>query len=219
MEGRSICLSPPGGGTFEYNSSVSQRPPPTLTSSLITDWISATGTIPTTNFTTSWYSSEFDSTATASITSTAIFNETLASELVQQTQYCWLSDEDFNYLNEEEYSQGCQNLMDQYCFPLPGAAVPPSPSRIPALCTPNRSTYITATPTSTTTTAPNATPTPHQPDMINNCKKFYKVLSGDTCQKVADAFFITLDLLHGWNPAVGDDCSSLLLGYYVCVDA
>ncbi|KAI1658124.1 hypothetical protein F4813DRAFT_388904 [Daldinia decipiens] len=217
MKGRSICLSPPGGGTFEYNSSVSHAPLPTLNSSFITNWVPATGMIPTTNFTTSWYSSVFNSTAKASITSTASNNETLASELAQQTKYCWLTDDDLESLDEEEYTEGCQSLMDEYCFPTPGAPVPPSPSRIPSQCTPNRSTYMTGTPTSSS--APSATPTPYQAGMIAGCKQFYKVLSGDTCQKIADTFSITLTQFRGWNPAVGDSCESLFLGYYVCVRA
>ncbi|ETS88167.1 hypothetical protein PFICI_01995 [Pestalotiopsis fici W106-1] len=189
MEGRSICLSPPGGGTLDFNSSTSITPTSTLNASIVTSWVSATGTIPTTNFTTSWYSSEFDSTATATITATMDFNETLASELAQQTQYCWLTDEDMDYLDEEDYAAGCQSLMDEYCFPTAGAPVPPSPTRIPAVCTPDRSTYI---PSTTTTTAAAATPTPYQPNMIANCQQFWKVISGDTCQGIADEFSITL---------------------------
>ncbi|KAI3339953.1 hypothetical protein F4824DRAFT_498074 [Ustulina deusta] len=208
MEGRSICLSPPGGGTFAYNSSVTQPTQPTLTSSLITQWVSAIGTIPTVNFTTSWYSSEFNSTGTASITSTASWNETLASELVQQTQYCWLTDDDVDNPDEEDYSEGCQNLMDEYCFPTPGAAVPPSPSRIPAICSPNTSTYITGTLPSTTN-PPGATPTPYQPNMIVGCQQFYQVVGGDTCQQVADKFSIDLSL-------VSDTTCFWFLPIYVC---
>ncbi|KAK8050310.1 hypothetical protein PG994_012040 [Apiospora phragmitis] len=214
MEGRSICVS----------------------------WLSATGTIPASNFSTSWYSTEFDSTATASITATAVYNSTLASDLVQQTQYCWLTDDDLDYLDEEDYSGGCQSLMDEYCFPTAGAPVPPSPSRIPAQCTPDRATYITGTPTSSGSGA-GATPSPVQPGIITGCQQFYKVVSGDTCQKVSDAFSISLSQVnkssisppvclsvmrilrdyltqfYGWNPGVGSNCQALFLGYYVCVSA
>ncbi|KAI1104573.1 hypothetical protein F4804DRAFT_332111 [Jackrogersella minutella] len=218
MKGRSICLSPPGGGTFAYNSSISHVSLPTLNSSRITAWVPATGTIPTSNFTTSWYSSIFDSTVAASVTSTASYNETLASELAQQTQHCWLDEDERDGLDEEEFPAGCQSLMDEYCFPTPGAPVPPSPSRVPAQCTPGRSTGVAETPTSSRSAA-GATPTPCQAGMVAGCRQFYSVVSGDYCQKIADAFSIALALFYGWNPAVGNDCKSLFVGYYVCVSA
>lgn len=156
----------------------------------------------------------WDSSATASITATAAYNTTLASELAQQTQYCWLTDQDFESgFDEDDYAAGCQALFTQYCFPTPGQPAPTSPSRIPAVCTPARTT-----PASTTASA-GPTPTPYQDGMVKGCRKFYKVISGDTCQKVADSFSIDVGLFEGWNPAVGAECTSLFLGYYVCVDA
>ncbi|ROW07592.1 hypothetical protein VPNG_06807 [Cytospora leucostoma] len=153
----------------------------------------------------------------ASITRTAVNNEILASELAQQTQYCRLTDDDFDYLDEEEYAEGCQSLMDEYCFATAGAPVSPSPSRIPAVCSPDRSTYITGTPT--IISAAGTTPAPYQPNIIAGCQHFYKVASGDTCQNVADAFSITLILSYGWDPDVGNSCQALFLGYNVCVSA
>jgi LysM repeat protein len=69
----------------------------------------------------------------------------------------------------------------------------------------------------TSTKPPSSTPTPTQPGMINNCKKFYKVQSGDGCWALAEANKISLDNFYLWNPAVKTDCSALWAQYYVCV--
>jgi LysM repeat protein len=75
------------------------------------------------------------------------------------------------------------------------------------------------TTTSTTTKTGNGitTPTPTQDGMNPNCDKFYMVVSGDGCQKIADQFSIDLSQFYSWNPAVGNTCSSLWLNTYVCV--
>jgi hypothetical protein len=150
----------------------------------------------TISFTTSWYTPTLNLSATPTPWLTITYNETLASELAQQTQYCWLNDDDFaNGFNEEDYPEGCQSLLSVYCFPTPGAPVPTSPARIPAMCTPDRSEYIIIDddePPASTTSAPATTPTPYQPNMIHGCKRFYKVLSGDTCQKILDTFGLSL---------------------------
>ncbi|KAL7811323.1 hypothetical protein V8C26DRAFT_437473 [Trichoderma gracile] len=62
-----------------------------------------------------------------------------------------------------------------------------------------------------------ATPTPTQAGMVTNCKTFHLVASGDTCQAIADKAKITLANFEKWNPGVGSTCSSLWLGYYVCI--
>ncbi|KAB5513030.1 hypothetical protein GE09DRAFT_1047301 [Coniochaeta sp. 2T2.1] len=69
-----------------------------------------------------------------------------------------------------------------------------------------------------TNTTPGPTkPSPIQDGITSKCNKWYKVSSGDACQKIADQFKITLQNFYSWNPAVGSACSSLWLGYYVCV--
>lgn len=76
------------------------------------------------------------------------------------------------------------------------------------------------TTTSTTTTKTGngiTTPTPTQDGMNPNCDKFYMVVSGDGCQKIAAQFSIDLGQFYSWNPAVGNTCSSLWLNTYVCV--
>ncbi|KAL1835395.1 hypothetical protein VTJ49DRAFT_6815 [Mycothermus thermophilus] len=203
MIGRSICLSPPGGGTYDVNVTTGHPPNPTLDNPLVSSWVSADPTDPTTtdiDFTTSWYTPTLNRSATPSVIITMTFNETRASELAQQTQYCWLSDDDFaNGFMEEDFPAGCQSLFDVYCFPTAGAPVPTEPARIPAVCTPDRATYTTDEPPSTTD-VPQTTPVPYQPNMVEGCREFYKV-------------FVE------WNPDVGGDCRMLLLNYYVCVDA
>ncbi|KAH8432867.1 uncharacterized protein LDX57_010497 [Aspergillus melleus] len=62
-----------------------------------------------------------------------------------------------------------------------------------------------------------ATPTPIQPGMTTSCKKFYQVVSGDECGKIASKAGITLQDFLKWNPGVGGGCESLWLGYYVCI--
>ena len=131
-------------------------------------------------------------TATPSVTITMSFNATLSSQMAQQTQYCWLNDDDWsNGIDVEDFPAGCQSLFDVYCFPTPGAAVPTSPSHIQTVCTPNRATYTTDVPSATNT--PQATPVPYQPNMVRGCRTFYNVVSGDNCQVVVDKFGISLE--------------------------
>lgn len=77
----------------------------------------------------------------------------------------------------------------------------------------------TTTTTTTTTTNGNsvATPTPTQAGIVSNCKTFYKIVDGDTCDTIAKAKGVTTANIEMWNPGVGSTCSSLWLGYYICV--
>lgn len=81
------------------------------------------------------------------------------------------------------------------------------------------STAPTATQTTTTTTAGNgiSTPTPTQGGMTTKCNAFHLVKEGDTCASIASAAGITLGDFNAWNPGAGSGCSSLWLGYYVCI--
>ncbi|KAJ5116977.1 hypothetical protein N7456_001325 [Penicillium angulare] len=81
---------------------------------------------------------------------------------------------------------------------------------------------IGSTPTTTTTTTTSTgngvtTPTPIQPGMVSDCDKFHEVVSGDGCQAIADDADITLAEFEAWNTEVGSTCSTLWLGYYVCI--
>lgn len=71
--------------------------------------------------------------------------------------------------------------------------------------------------TTTTTTSALTTPTPTQAGMIDGCTEFHLVEDGDQCGTIAGSYGITTSDFYTWNPRVGDTCSSLWLGYYVCV--
>ncbi|KAI4213784.1 MAG: hypothetical protein LQ349_009258 [Xanthoria aureola] len=84
---------------------------------------------------------------------------------------------------------------------------------VPGTPTTRRST-ATASTTSTTPTGP----TPTQPGIISSCTKYYKTVSGDTCQAIADNFgTFSVAQFEAWNPAVKSDCSQLYLDYYYCI--
>jgi hypothetical protein len=53
--------------------------------------------------------------------------------------------------------------------------------------------------------------------MVDDCTSFHLVVDGDTCAAIADDAGVSVDEIGLWNPSVGDDCSGLWLGYYVCV--
>ncbi|EEP78778.1 predicted protein [Uncinocarpus reesii 1704] len=76
----------------------------------------------------------------------------------------------------------------------------------------------TTAPVPTTTSPGNgiATPTPYQPDMVTNCNSFHLVSDGDSCDTIAAAAGVSLSDFYSWNPAVGNTCTTLWLGYYVC---
>ncbi|KJR85305.1 LysM domain protein [Sporothrix schenckii 1099-18] len=78
---------------------------------------------------------------------------------------------------------------------------------------------VPGTPTAKPTPTPTKGPSPVQDGIDPSCNSFYKVVKGDTCQKIVSSNKnkITLAEFYKWNPAVGDDCSSLYLDYYVCV--
>lgn len=62
-----------------------------------------------------------------------------------------------------------------------------------------------------------STPTPTQQGMATGCTVFYVAKAGDTCSVIASDYDITLSQFYTWNPAVGDSCASLWVGYYHCV--
>lgn len=53
--------------------------------------------------------------------------------------------------------------------------------------------------------------------MVNNCKSFYEVKSGDQCSAILSNYGITLSQFTTWNPAVGSTCTALWVDTYVCV--
>ncbi|KAF9770548.1 hypothetical protein IL306_011887 [Fusarium sp. DS 682] len=61
------------------------------------------------------------------------------------------------------------------------------------------------------------TPSPIQPGIVSNCKKFHEVASTTTCDSIQKYYKITMAQLAKWNPAVGTKCTALWAKYWVCV--
>lgn len=55
------------------------------------------------------------------------------------------------------------------------------------------------------------------PGLAANCNNFYKVVSGDGCYSIEQAYGITQDQFLEWNTAVDDNCTNIWVDYYVCV--
>ncbi|KAJ5551530.1 hypothetical protein N7461_006228 [Penicillium sp. DV-2018c] len=102
--------------------------------------------------------------------------------------------------------------------PPPTTSTPTSsPTDSPtASPTTSPTTSPTSRPTTTTTTS-SPTSSPVQTGIAKNCNKFYKVVKGDGCEDIAKKHDISLAYFYKWNPAIKDDCSMLLFGFYVCV--
>ncbi|KAF2108719.1 hypothetical protein BDV96DRAFT_556005 [Lophiotrema nucula] len=80
----------------------------------------------------------------------------------------------------------------------------------------------TPTPTAKpTTTKPGngvATPTPTQPGMVSNCKKFDYVKKGEVCDTIVKRNSgLTLTNFYKWNTGVGKNCELLWAETYVCI--
>ncbi|KFG84209.1 LysM and DUF180 domain-containing protein [Metarhizium anisopliae] len=75
----------------------------------------------------------------------------------------------------------------------------------------------TAVPTATSIGNGVTTPTPTQPNMVDNCNKFYFVKEGDNCADIASANGISVEDFSRWNPKVGAQCTGLWAKTYACV--
>ncbi|KAF5259705.1 hypothetical protein FOXYS1_9670 [Fusarium oxysporum] len=78
-------------------------------------------------------------------------------------------------------------------------------------------TTTTAKPTTTKPANSITTPSPIQDGMVKNCKKFHQIKSTTTCTSIENYYNLPLLTFLSWNPAVGKDCTSLLVNYWVCV--
>ncbi|RJE24636.1 LysM domain protein [Aspergillus sclerotialis] len=106
-----------------------------------------------------------------------------------------------------------------YCVDAPNVATTKTTSTTSTTTSKTTTTSPTA-PTTTTaaTTTTRGIPGPTQTGLVSNCNAFYLIEGGDTCYDItADYGNFTLSEFYSWNPAVGDDCSGLQAGYYVCV--
>jgi LysM repeat protein len=73
------------------------------------------------------------------------------------------------------------------------------------------------TPPTTTKGNGVVTPTPTQTGMVGNCKTFYFVKSGDTCDSIVKKYGISVSNFKKWNTGVGSDCTGMWKDAYVCV--
>ncbi|KAL7755294.1 hypothetical protein ACKLNR_015051 [Fusarium oxysporum f. sp. zingiberi] len=78
-------------------------------------------------------------------------------------------------------------------------------------------TTTTAKPTTTKPANGITTPSPIQDGMVKNCEKFHQIKSTTTCTSIENYYNLPLSTFLSWNPAVGKDCTSLLVNYWVCV--
>lgn len=94
--------------------------------------------------------------------------------------------------------QGCSNLWAETyaCVSIIGCKPRPPPTK------PNNGVQ---------------TPVPTQPGMVENCKTFYFVKSGDSCASVASKVGISTADFSIWNPQVGKQCTGLWANVYACV--
>lgn len=84
---------------------------------------------------------------------------------------------------------------------------------------PSSTTTTTTTTSALPTTTGNgiATPSPTQPEMVDNCNKFYFVKKGDNCADIASKSGISAADFMLWNPKVGSQCAGLWADTYACV--
>ena len=72
----------------------------------------------------------------------------------------------------------------------------------------------------TTTTSTNngvTTPTPIQPGMVPNCRKFHYASEGNTCSQIASYNRISLADFFKWNTGIGTSCKNMWQDTWVCV--
>lgn len=76
---------------------------------------------------------------------------------------------------------------------------------------------ITAKPTTIKPVNGIQTPSTIQNGMVENSEKFHQVKSTTTCTSIENYYNLPFVTFLLWNPAVGKDCKSLLVNYWVCV--
>ena len=67
------------------------------------------------------------------------------------------------------------------------------------------------------TTATTTSLDPTQTGITTNCDEYYNVVTGDSCAAIENKYGITFAQLYEWNPAIGSNCQTLVVGYAVCV--
>ncbi|WPH04724.1 Hypothetical protein R9X50_00761900 [Acrodontium crateriforme] len=110
---------------------------------------------------------------------------------------------------------GCPNIVVGQNYCVIGTVVTgsvTSSSTPMSTTTPKQTTTASAT---TTSSVPNM---PTQSGITSDCKSFYDVQAGDTCDDIVNKYgTFTLNDFYQWNPAISSKCTNLQPGYYVCV--
>lgn len=108
-----------------------------------------------------------------------------------------ISDSQFKQWNSQINDQ-CSNLWLGYyvCVHVPGA---------------------TTTSTSPGGSSPTNGPSLQMPGIVDNCKTFHMVVSGDNCYNIQAKYNISLDQILAWNSQVNHECTNLWADYYICV--
>lgn len=57
------------------------------------------------------------------------------------------------------------------------------------------------------------------PGIVSNCSRFYKVVSGDSCDGIAQKQGITVANFRRWNTEINAGCTNLWLDALVCTKA
>ncbi|RAH57731.1 LysM domain protein [Aspergillus piperis CBS 112811] len=58
---------------------------------------------------------------------------------------------------------------------------------------------------------------PTKTGSVSNCNKYHTVLDHDSCAAIESEYDITFAQLYDWNPEIGSDCRTLVIGDAVCV--
>lgn len=86
-----------------------------------------------------------------------------------------------------------------------------------AYCVSGPAPGTTPTPTPTPTGSPTTPPGPTQSGIAAKCNRYVLQKTGVFCADMAQAAGISLNQLYAWNPALGNDCSGLWVGYAYCI--
>ncbi|KAM5453917.1 hypothetical protein MaudCBS49596_002542 [Microsporum audouinii] len=203
------------------------EPSSVTTSSTPSSRTTSTTTSTTTSATTSATTSTTTSATTSTITSTTVSKTSMTTSPAMTTpatppgpsQVQGGIATDCQRYHQVKSGDSCQNIVDTYkTFTLNQFY-----SWNPAVGKSCESLwlgyYVCIGVKGTPTTPPKEpnTPKPTQPNVNPKCNKWYKVVSGDYCQKISDQFHIPLQDFYKWNPDVGNACASLWADYNVCV--
>lgn len=130
-------------------------------------------------------------------------------------------------------SESCDNFVIEKSYCVEASNEPEVPRPVSSTTSSTMSSAVQSSTTTSSTTSSNSsttvstttqkdngipTPTPTQPGMVDNCDKFHKVQSGDTCDKIANSQGITVSEFTTWNADIGGQaCTGLWRDTYVCV--